>query len=192
MWVSVAGFTPEEFGVLAETAVEARASAIELNFGCPNIWHEGSQKPLFSYRPDEIASAMDHVRRRVGRSVPVGAKLSPIPDLSLMSNIDDALRALLGKSFRPGHQRRRFSSGCPQTAARGRNPGPPTERRWGRRRRCPDPRTPRAKADGGGRKRPPPSLPKVRARMTLMLRAVLKSGGMTGGAMMSVSLMSSI
>lgn len=44
LFVSVAGFTPDEYSVLAKIAEAGGADLIELNLGCPNVWAGGKQK----------------------------------------------------------------------------------------------------------------------------------------------------
>ncbi|MDO8691281.1 MAG: dihydroorotate dehydrogenase, partial [Dehalococcoidia bacterium] len=44
--VSVAGFTPPEYGELAAVAFDGGADAVELNLGCPNVWQAEQLKPI--------------------------------------------------------------------------------------------------------------------------------------------------
>lgn len=90
VWVSVAGFRPDEYLDLAEAALEAGADAVEVNLGCPNVHDGGHQKPIISYDPDAVDEIRFGLDRRVGLKR-VGAKLSPIFDLALMERVDSAL-----------------------------------------------------------------------------------------------------
>lgn len=91
LWVSVAGFTAEEFAVLARAAMLAGADLVELNFGCPNMTdrNEGGFAPIVSYRPVLVRDSLAAVRAVV--PVMVGVKLSPVFDQGLMGAIDREL-----------------------------------------------------------------------------------------------------
>lgn len=87
--VSVAAFEPAEYGTLAGLAFEANADAVELNFGCPNMQDGSGFAPIFSYRPEMVAEAVDAV-------APIGgecwAKVSPVFDDALFAELVAALR----------------------------------------------------------------------------------------------------
>lgn len=80
LFVSVAGFKPEEFGELAGVATEGGADGVELNFGCPNIWDTGEQKGIFSFYPEMIVEAFENVWREIGYSLALMVKVSPFSD----------------------------------------------------------------------------------------------------------------
>ncbi len=92
LWVSVAGFTPRECVVLAEAALEAGADAVEVNLGCPNIWHDGVQKQILSYSMTAVSEVLGGLVS-LGAVDRVGVKLSPIFDTTLMDEIQSALNA---------------------------------------------------------------------------------------------------
>ena len=57
--VSIAGFDPQEFFELAAMVLNTRASMVELNFGCPNVWNSGEQKPIFAFQPNGIEKVLE-------------------------------------------------------------------------------------------------------------------------------------
>lgn len=92
--VSVAGFSPDEYGELAELAAEGGADLVELNLGCPNVWDGGEQKRIMSFDPELVAAAL---RASAGASAPVGVKLSPLSDPVLLGEVAAATAASGGQ-----------------------------------------------------------------------------------------------
>lgn len=90
VWVSVAGFSTDEFAPLVVAALEAGADAVEVNLGCPNIWEGSHQKRIFSYSAPLVEDVLGAVSS-VAPMDRVGVKLSPIFDTELMSEVDDVL-----------------------------------------------------------------------------------------------------
>ena len=86
--VSVAGFSPEEYGELAAVADEGGADLIELNLGCPNVWDGGEQKRIMSFDPELVARS---IRAAAGTRAPVGVKLSPLSDPVLLGEVAAAV-----------------------------------------------------------------------------------------------------
>ncbi|MDP2660119.1 MAG: dihydroorotate dehydrogenase [Dehalococcoidia bacterium] len=78
--VSVAGFTPHEYGELAALAFDRGSDAVELNLGCPNVWQEGQQKPIACFDPLLVAEILRCVDLRVGSEARVAVKISPFSD----------------------------------------------------------------------------------------------------------------
>jgi dihydroorotate dehydrogenase (fumarate) len=72
--VSVAGFSPNEYAVLAEVAVSGGADFVELNLGCSNVWGTDGQKPITSFDEALIRSIINYVKREIES---FGVKLSP-------------------------------------------------------------------------------------------------------------------
>jgi dihydroorotate dehydrogenase (NAD+) catalytic subunit len=70
--VSVFGFSPKEYGIVAKKAAVAGADAIELNVSCPHVEHTGSE---IGQDPEILADVVSNVRRAV--RVPIIVKLSP-------------------------------------------------------------------------------------------------------------------
>ncbi len=76
--VNVAGFTAEEYAVLTEMALEGGADIVEQNWGCPNVWAGGTQKPITSYDPNLVAEVLTRTEERVGSSINLAGKVSPL------------------------------------------------------------------------------------------------------------------
>lgn len=76
--VSVAGETPEEFGlvtrVLRNSAAFEVVIGVEVNISCPNVANRGL---VFACDPTATAAVLAEVRREVPPQLPVFAKLSP-------------------------------------------------------------------------------------------------------------------
>ncbi|MBI5037559.1 MAG: dihydroorotate dehydrogenase [Candidatus Kerfeldbacteria bacterium] len=90
---SIAGFTPDEYAMMAKVAAEAHVDLIELNLGCPNIWDGGKQKRIASFDPTMIAAILDAVTRQIGTSCRLSVKLSPIADPYLLQQVGSCLSA---------------------------------------------------------------------------------------------------
>lgn len=75
--VSVAGSTPDEYAILAESMLKADADAVELNFGCPNLWEAASQKLIPSFHAVFASDILEKVSWEVGTEARIGVKLSP-------------------------------------------------------------------------------------------------------------------
>ena len=52
LFVSIVGFSVEEYVQLTEFALATGADLVELNLSCPNIWDEGRQKSLACFDPN--------------------------------------------------------------------------------------------------------------------------------------------
>ncbi|MBI4426069.1 MAG: dihydroorotate dehydrogenase [Candidatus Kerfeldbacteria bacterium] len=94
--VSVVGFTPEEYGLLAKTMLEQKARAIELNFGCPNIWGTEGQKPIPSFRRDMVRAILEAVSQAVADDTCIGVKLSPFSDPDQLKEIARTIADYVG------------------------------------------------------------------------------------------------
>ena len=92
VWVSVAGFNPEEYRICSEAALEAGADVIELNLGCPNVWEKGDQKPIVSYSKEQVVHVLDSIKASIGTERPIGVKLSPILDPVVLAQVDGVIR----------------------------------------------------------------------------------------------------
>lgn len=77
LFVSVAGFNPSEYGILAELAFSGGADLVELNLSCPNVWGDGVQKPIASFVPDLISEIILSVDEKVGKEARIAVKVSP-------------------------------------------------------------------------------------------------------------------
>lgn len=92
--VSVAGFSPDEYGELAAVADAGGADLIELNLGCPNVWDGGEQKRIMSFDPELVARSL---RAAAGTRAPVGVKLSPLSDPVLLGEVAAAIAEAGGR-----------------------------------------------------------------------------------------------
>ncbi len=88
--VSVAGFSPDEYGELTALAAASGADLIELNLGCPNVWNDGTQHRIASFEPELVARSIA-ASVAAGEGVPIGAKLSPLSDPTLLAEVAAAL-----------------------------------------------------------------------------------------------------
>jgi len=89
--VSVAGFSPSEYGILADTVNDHGADIIELNLGCPNVWGpDGKQKRLASVDPDLIRRIVEDVEERITENARLIVKLSPL-EPSLLATVGRVL-----------------------------------------------------------------------------------------------------
>lgn len=76
--VSIAGFSTEEYVLLAKVVVGSGADACEVNLGCPNVFVAGEQKPITSYDDALVQSALLAVREVLEKTgVELWVKLSP-------------------------------------------------------------------------------------------------------------------
>lgn len=91
LFVSVAGFKPEEFGRLAGVAAEGGADGVELNFGCPNIWDSGGQKRIFSFYPELVSEALDSIWEHIDYSLAWIVKVSPFSNPMQLKEVAKAI-----------------------------------------------------------------------------------------------------
>jgi dihydroorotate dehydrogenase (NAD+) catalytic subunit len=79
--VSVYGFSVEEYGVVAQKAVEAGADAVELNVSCPHVKDTGSE---MGQNPKTLKEIVSQVKDRIEK--PVFVKLTPnVTDIAEMA-----------------------------------------------------------------------------------------------------------
>ncbi len=74
--VNIGGFNPAEFRTLAEVATGYDVDGIEVNLGCPNIWDDGAQKPIFAWDTKTLRTALANVILVCRRHTSIRAKLS--------------------------------------------------------------------------------------------------------------------
>ena len=73
--VSIAGESVEEFAALSRKVRSAQGvSAIEVNISCPNVENRGL---VFACDPNSAREVIEAVKRSVGNTIPIVAKLSP-------------------------------------------------------------------------------------------------------------------
>jgi len=82
--VSIAGESVEEFASLARKVRQAPGvSAIEVNISCPNVENRGL---VFACDPVSARSVIEAVKRSIGNTLPIIAKLSPdVTDISIIA-----------------------------------------------------------------------------------------------------------
>lgn len=76
--INVAGFTPQEYAELTEAALEGGADTVEQNWGCPNVWYRGAQKPITSYDPELVMETLTRTEDRLGDTINIIGKVSPM------------------------------------------------------------------------------------------------------------------
>jgi dihydroorotate dehydrogenase (fumarate) len=94
--VSVVGFTPEEYGQLARSMFVQKAGAVELNFGCPNLWGTEGQKPIPSFRQEMVRAILDEAVRVLLDHSRIGVKLSPFTDPDQLKIIAQTIAGYVG------------------------------------------------------------------------------------------------
>lgn len=87
LFVSVAGFSPEEDAELSALAIEAGADAVELNLGCPNVWSGNEQKRIACFDPLLVAEVLRCVEDKVGVGARVSVKISPFSDPFMLAEV---------------------------------------------------------------------------------------------------------
>lgn len=90
--LQIAGFRPEDFRRLAERAQQNGVRHLELNFGCPNIWDDGTQHRIFSFDVGAMVLIANLVREVFTGTV--GLKLSPYSDPYLLAEVAGAINDL--------------------------------------------------------------------------------------------------
>lgn len=88
-FVSIAGFSKQDYVDLAAMVNSSGVDVIEVNFGCPNVSVDGEQKPIVSFDPvamEEIILAIKTVTE-----LPLAIKLSPYSNPSDLKNASEVL-----------------------------------------------------------------------------------------------------
>lgn len=87
--LNVAGFSTDEYVQLASMGSEAGIDFVELNFGCPNVSENGTQKPIVSFDPD----AIEEIITAVGEAtdVPLLCKLSPYSNPAELARVAETI-----------------------------------------------------------------------------------------------------
>lgn len=73
--LSIAGFSTQEYVILAQLADTTNVDLLEINLGCPNVTTGGKQKPIASFDPATIREICEAVS--VVTDIPLLLKLSP-------------------------------------------------------------------------------------------------------------------
>lgn len=88
LFVSVAGFSPEEYAEGSLIAMEMGADFAEENLGCPNVWGDNGQKPIASFSPSLSDRIISMVSKDIGQ---FGVKLSPYSNPTELANMAEML-----------------------------------------------------------------------------------------------------
>lgn len=67
-----------EYTELFEMCQACGVDAVELNFGCPNVWDAGTSHAPISFDPTQIKRVLAHIKSNVSVRIPVWIKISPI------------------------------------------------------------------------------------------------------------------
>jgi dihydroorotate dehydrogenase (fumarate) len=91
--VSIAGFDPKEYAILAGELSALGPDEIEINLGCPNVWSDGKQKPIASFVPEIVGTIIDEVIRVIDShtSPELSVKLSPYSDPMLLAQVAEVI-----------------------------------------------------------------------------------------------------
>jgi dihydroorotate dehydrogenase (fumarate) len=90
--LQIAGFNDQDYVKVARQAARQGVEHIELNFGCPNVWDDGSQHGIISFDPETIVLIVKLVREVFGGTI--GIKLSPYSDPELLKRVAEAINSL--------------------------------------------------------------------------------------------------
>jgi len=93
LFVSVAGFSPEEYADLAELAFRGEVDIVELNLGCPNVWQGSTQKRIACFDPAIVAEVLRCVEEKVGADAKVSIKISPFSDPFALAEVAQVIGA---------------------------------------------------------------------------------------------------
>jgi len=80
LFVSVFGFTPEDYALLTELAFGGGADLVELNLGCSNFLKDGKRIRAPCFNPYLINETLQCVQEKVGKEAKVAVKLAPFKD----------------------------------------------------------------------------------------------------------------
>lgn len=93
LFVSVAGFSPEEYANLAELAFRGGADLVELNLGCPNVWQSSTQKRIACFDRVLVSEVLRCVEEKVGADAKVSVKVSPFSDPFALAEVAQVICA---------------------------------------------------------------------------------------------------
>jgi len=114
LWASIAGFTPEEYGTMAESCLKAGADGVEINLSCPNAWKDGERKQMPAEHPNlalQIISTVKNYTRALNHKS-FAVKLSPTKDDLLLADLarhmrNSGIEYVVCSNTIPGRQRKR-------------------------------------------------------------------------------------
>lgn len=89
LWVSIAGFSPKEYGVMAEACLKGGADGVEINLSCPNVWNNGERKRMPAEDPglaSHVLTLVHNYTQSIGKRN-FTVKLSPTKDDVLLASL---------------------------------------------------------------------------------------------------------
>jgi dihydroorotate dehydrogenase len=91
IYLSVAGFTPEEYRILAHLGFECGFDGVELNLGCPNVADGGKRKSIASFDLTVVDEILYSVGPPPEESILL-AKVSPMTNPNDIADLADLIR----------------------------------------------------------------------------------------------------
>lgn len=91
VWVSVAGFAPDEYADLARACLDLGVDGVELNLSCPNVYGREGRKPIPSYDPRLAEAVITRTKKALAPEQKVGVKISPVEDNVLLREVTSVL-----------------------------------------------------------------------------------------------------
>lgn len=93
--ISIAGFSPDEYAVLAR-GVLPFVDTLEINLGCPNVWGMTGQKPIASFDPALMWDIFDRVRKvhdEENLHPRIAVKFSPYSEPAMLDRVVELVKA---------------------------------------------------------------------------------------------------
>jgi dihydroorotate dehydrogenase (fumarate) len=93
MRISIAGFSPKEYRLLAQESMGLGPCELELNLGCPNVWEGATQKRITSFVPELVRETLERVYEvtdQAGAPL-IAVKLSVYSDPYLLEEVAGVL-----------------------------------------------------------------------------------------------------
>jgi dihydroorotate dehydrogenase (fumarate) len=75
---NVVGFAKEDYIQLVPFVQDLGADMAELNFGCPNVWHDGQQERIVSYHASLVRETLEAIATQKP-TIKISVKISPLP-----------------------------------------------------------------------------------------------------------------
>lgn len=75
---NVVGFAKEDYVQLVPFVEALGADMAELNFGCPNVWHDGKQERIISYHASLVRETLEAIAAQKP-TIKISVKISPLP-----------------------------------------------------------------------------------------------------------------